>query len=288
MIRKSAFILLTGMIFFFATAFSLAAIDQKKTTAMRLKVKPDLRIAGIQVERVGFNADGAHRVRIRVTVVNSAAAAVCAGPFMVVATKNDQHSEWYVFINRQSVARLCADPSRARMATATLDFEDTVPPDEQRRYQAKVDDLGQVDEAREDNNTRLSDIYVAKSYCSGVDLALTSVEIVRGTGGNVYIRAHGLNRCTGECAASVKFSIEVAEPTTDELGVEQAVAVNIAGLQEYETSGMLGVYSRSDRNVTYRVRIDTGSPACADANPGNNECLVAFGAAETRKTQNCH
>lgn len=270
-----------------STVSLTAATDQKTIDSGSSAIKADLRVLGVQAERIGFTADGAHRVRVRVAVVNSALGAVCAGPFMVSLEKRTPPASGFVLLEQKSVARLCTDPAAARMATAALDFEDTVRTGEQREYRATADSTRLVVEANEGNNTALSEIYVAKSFCTGVDLAMTSVEVVRGTDGDVFIRAYGRNRCIGSCSGGVKFTFAVAVPATDWLPAVQSIGVPIAALQEFATAGV-GVYSRSDRTVTYRVRIDPESAACVDSNPGNNECLVTFAASETRKTQNCH
>lgn len=277
-----------GLLLFLAAFIALqAAAEQKNANNQTLAVKPDLRIQSIQVERSGFAAAGAHQVRVTIRVVNIATAAVCAGPFKVRLEKRDLPSAAYVFLQESGVERLCADPSRARTAMETRTFEDSVPAGTQRIWRATADPANVVAEAREDNNSAESETYVAKTFCSGVDLSLTSVEIVRGTNGNVFMKAEGMNRCTGSCNSQVKFTFDVADPATGGLGVVQGVAVNINSLQEFAT-GMVGVYSRSDRSVTYRVRIDPEGGSCTDTNPGNNECLVTFTAAEMRKTQRCH
>ena len=276
------------LLLLFTVSISLqASADQKNDSNQALAVKPDLRIQSIQVERIGFAAAGAHQVRVTVRVVNMATAAVCAGPFKVRLEKRDLPAAAYVFLQESGVERLCADPSLARAAMETRSFEDSVPAGTQRVWRASADPARMVDEAREDNNSAESETYVAKTFCSGVDLVLSSVEIVRGTNGNVFMKAEGRNRCTGSCNSQVKFTFDVTDPATGGLGVVQSLAVNINGLQEFAT-GMVGVYSRSDRSVTYRVRIDPEGGSCADTNPGNNECLVTFTAAETRKTQHCH
>lgn len=250
-------------------------------------IKPDLRVISVQAERIGFEPDGTHRLRVRATVLISAVGAVCAGPFTVLVTKNDTHSEWFTFLGRRDVARLCADPARATAATASVEFEDTVPVGQQRRYMAQVDEGNRVDEAKEDNNILHSETYVAKSFCAGVDLAMTSVEVFRGSGGGVFIRARGRNRCIGSCQSNVKFTFSVVEPATDYGNVSQTVGVGIVALAEFENAPV-GFYGRTDRSVTYLVRIDPESGACVDNNPGNNECRLTLAAAETRKTQNCH
>lgn len=278
---RLAWLGLAALVFFLA----LEAAPQKGG-GTSVALKPDLRVIGVQAERVGFAADGTHQLRIRVTVVNSAGGTVCAGPFTVMVAKNDLRSEWFTFLGRRDAARLCTDPSRARAATAVLDFTDTVPVGEQRRYMATADEGNRVDEAKEDNNIGRSEAYVAKSFCPGVDLAMTAVDLVRGSDGGVFIYAHGRNRCSGSCAGGVRFTFSVAAPGTDWLPAVQPIAVPVVGLQEFATGGV-GVYSRADRSVTYRVRIDPDSGACADTDPGNNECLVTLAAAEARKTHTC-
>jgi hypothetical protein len=268
-------------------AFSaIVTADTQKSGAVSVAIKPDLRVVGVQAERSGFSADGGHILRVRVTVVNSAVGAVCAGPFTVMVSKNDLRSEWFTFIGRGDVARLCADPARAAAATSTLEFADTVPVGEQRRYMAQVDEGNRVDEAREDNNIGRSETYVAKSFCAGVDLLLTSVEAFRDGSDVVYFRARGMNRCSGSCAANVKFTFAVVDPATGYGDTSQTVAVGITGLAEFENPPV-GIYGRTDRSVTYRVRIDPEGGACPDGNPGNNECLLMLAAAEARKTQTC-
>jgi hypothetical protein len=259
----------------------------QKSGSGSVAIKPDLRVVSVQVERSGFSADGSHLLRVRITVVNSAVGAACAGPFTVMASKNDLRSEWYTFLGRGDVARLCADPARAAAATATLEFADTVPVGEQRRYMAQVDEGNRVDEAKEDNNIGRSATYVAKSFCSGVDLLLTSVEAFRAGRDVVYFRARGLNRCSGSCSANVKFTFAVVEPATGYGDTSQTVAIGITGLAEFENPPV-GIYGRTDRSVTYRVRIDPEGGACSDGTPGNNECLLTLAASEASKTQSCH
>jgi len=271
----------------FALAVSLAATEQKAVTGERLLVRPDLKIASVQAERVGFTVAGEHRVRVRVTVVNSAFAAVCAGPFTVRLESRALPGGVYAYYGQESVARLCADPTRAKSAISSLDFEETIPSGGQRSWRATVDPENLVPEAAENNNSAESAIYVAKTFCPGVDLVLRSVEIKREADGQVYIRGQGLNRCIGSCSSNVKFTFAVADPDLPEETITQPLTVAIGSLSEFACM-YVGVYSRSDRSVTYRVRIDPESGACVDANPANNECLVTFAAGETGKTQGCH
>ena len=270
----------------FFTLFASAAADQKKDSSLTLKIKPDLRIVSVKAERTGLNTDGGHRVQVKVTVINSAATRVCAGPFLVRLEKRSLPAG-YLYLGQESVARLCADPSRVKMATATLSFEDTVPQGVRRVWRATADAAAQVSEANESNNSGESEIYVAKTYCPGVDLVLTKVEIVRNPSGNVFMRAYGRNRCAGSCSSAVKAVFETVAPDDDELGVSQTMGMSTIGLQEYE-SGMIGVYSRSDRSVNYLVRIALESNSCSDINLENNYSRITFTAGETNKTVNCH
>jgi hypothetical protein len=271
----------------FVLALALCApADQKKVVKTdAIKIKPDLRIAKIQAERVGFTAAGAHQVQVKVTVVNSAPAAVCAGPFQV-RTEMRSPGGLYTYLGRQGADRLCANPSLARMASATLIFSDTVPAGQQRQWRASADSTGVVDEASEVNNQAESEVYVAKTYCPGVDLVVTKADIVRSSSG-VFIRVYGRNRCIGTCAGNVQAVFEVASPDVGESGVCQRVGNASVGLLEYE-SGLIGVYGSSEHAVTYRLGIEFERGACTDVNPANNYCEVTLGPAEDRKTVNCH
>ncbi|MFH2107182.1 MAG: hypothetical protein ABII93_00790 [Chrysiogenia bacterium] len=273
-------------ILLFFTLFASAAADQKKDSSLNLKIKPDLRIVSVKAERTGLDADGGHRVQVKVTVINSAATRICAGPFLVRLEKRSLPAD-YINHGQESVARLCADPSRAKAATVTLSFADTVPSGVRRVWRATSDATAQVSEANESNNSGESEIYVAKTYCPGVDLVLTKVEIVRNASGNVFMRAYGRNRCAGSCASAVEAVFETEAPDEAELSVSQTMGLSTIGLQEYE-SGMVGVYSRPDRSVNYLVRIALESASCSDINPTNNYSRITFTAGETNKTVNCH
>lgn len=262
------------------------AADTIKTGGNRIAITPDLRVLSVQVERSGFAADGSHLVRVRAAIVLMAPGAVCAGPFAVLVSKNDLRSDRYTVLGRGSVARLCSNPASTRAATAVLEFADTVPVGGRRRYMAQADEGNQVAEAQEGNNTATSETYVAKSYCAGVDLALTSVEIVRDGGDGVFIRASARNRCTDSCPSFVTFRFAVSAPGTGYADVTQGVNVPITGLAEFSHPA-IGFYGRSDGSVTYRIRIDPDSASCIDSSPANNECLVTLAASEARKTQTC-
>ncbi len=276
---------MVSLIFFFIL-FASATADQKKDSSLNLKIKPDLRIVSVKAERTGLDADGGHRVQVKVTVINSAAARICAGPFLVRLEKRSLPAD-YVNHGQETVARLCADPSRAKAATVTLSFADTVPSGVRRVWRATADAAFQVSEANESNNSGESELYVAKTFCPGVDLVLTKVEIVRNSSGNVFMRAYGRNRCAGSCASAVEAVFETEAPDAAELAVSQTMGMSTIGLQEYE-SGMVGVYSRTDRSVNYLVRIALESASCSDINLANNFCRVTLTAAETNKTVNCH
>jgi hypothetical protein len=272
-------------IFVLALSFCVQADQKKDIRTDAIKVKPDLRIVGIKVERVGFTAAGAHQVKVKVTVINSAPAAVCAGPFQVKLEKRTPGG-FTIYLSQQRVARLCVNPSLAKQATATLEFFDTIPVGQQRQWRATADSSGLVSEASENNNQGDSEIYVAKTFCAGVDLVVTKAEIVRGPHG-VFIKVYGRNRCIGTCAVDVEAVFDVAVPASAAGAVTQRVGTASVGLLEYE-SGMIGVYSSSDQAVTYRVGIDFDGAGCTDTNPANNYCQVTLRPGEDRKTVNCH
>jgi hypothetical protein len=272
-------------IFVLALALGAPADKKKDVRTDAIKIKPDLRIAKIRAERVGFTAAGAHQVEVKVTVVNSAPGAVCAGASQVRMEKHSPGGA-YSYLGQQGAARLCADPSMAKMASSTLTFPDTVPAGQQRQWRATADSSGVVDEASESNNQAESEIYVAKTYCPGVDLMVTRAEIVRGSSG-VFIRVYGRNRCIGTCTGDVQAVFEVVSPDVGDSGVCQTVGNASVGLLEYE-SGMVGVYGSSEHAVTYRVGIEFVRAGCIDVNPANNYCEVTLGPREDRKTFNCH
>lgn len=284
--RKGNFI---GWIWIASLIFSVslaAATEQTKITAESIKGKPDLKILGVVAERTGLAPSGTHQVRVRVTVLNSALGSVCAGPFAVKLEKRARPAGEYALLGQKSVTRLCTDPASARAATTTLDFTDTVPVGEQRQWRAWADSGHQVDEANEGNNLGESAIYVAKSFCPGVDLALSKVEIKRESDGEVFIRAWGRNRCIGSCVSQVKFTFEATEPANDELPTVQPIAVAINSLSDFATN-WVGIWAPAGDDVTYRVRIDPESDACMDGNPGNNECLATLTAEEDSEIKVC-
>jgi hypothetical protein len=278
--------LIAGLSFIFAFSICTFA-DQKKGIGTAIKIKPDLRVLSVKAERIGFTASGAHRLQVKATVVNSAAGAVCASSFQVRLEKKSPGGA-YSNLGQQAVARLCVNPASARMASVTLTFEDTVPAGQQRVWRATADSSNVVDEAREDNNQAESETYVAKTFCPGVDLVLTKVEIFRASGGNVFVRCYGKNRCIGSCTSNVEFTIDVVDPAGAGLGVVQPVGTGIEPLQEFATGAAVGVYSSTERTVTYSIRIDPENRSCTDANPANNSCTVTLRSDENRKTVNCH
>jgi hypothetical protein len=284
--KEKKFARLAWMGIFVLALVLCAPADQKKVVKTDvIKIKPDLRVAKIQAERVGFTAAGAHQVQVKVTIVNSAPAAVCAGASQVRMEKRSPGG-LYGYLGQQGAERLCANPSRAKLATATLIFTDTIPAGQRRQWRATADSSGLVDEASEVNNQAESEVYVAKTFCAGVDLVVTKADIVRGTSG-VFIRVYGRNRCIGTCEGNVQAVFEVASPDVGESGVCQRVGNASEGLREYE-SGLIGVYSSRDHAVTYRVGLEFEDDGCPDINPANNYCEVTLRPDEDRKTVNCH
>lgn len=261
-----------------------AAAEQRKDGGRAVMIRPDLRVVRVEAERTGINSNGSHRVQVRATIINAAVGAVCAGQSLLRVEKRSPGGA-YTPLGEQNAPRLCADPSRSRPATATLNFEDAVPVGQQRLWRATADATGVVTESREDNNRGESEVYVAKSLCPGVDLDVTRAEVVRGRSG-VFIKVFGRNRCGGSCAGNVQAVFDVAAPPVSWLAATQRVGSSAGPLQEYE-SGSVGVYSSAETAVTYRVGIEFEGGTCSDATPGNNFCEVTFGPTESRRVFTC-
>ena len=102
------------------------ATQQKAAEADRVAVRGDLAIASLDVERLGFNADGAHRVRLNVKVRFSAAVRTASsGPFKIRAEDRDGLGV-YRLLGEAGVAGVSAGAAAAVAPTESRSFESAV------------------------------------------------------------------------------------------------------------------------------------------------------------------
>jgi hypothetical protein len=294
MMKRSLLVLLIIII---GTAGGYA---QKKGTSSgdRMLVKPDLQVHGVTVEKTGETALHNHRVKITVKVKNACRLKSCSGPFKLKIEWTETASPGYHYLGEAGIDQLCTSPASARLAVATRYFEDTVPVGNTREYKVTVDYLGQVVEAKEDNNEAVAEYEARRTVamapgstvhmsriCPGVDLALTRVEIRR-TDRGVYIKAYAKNICVGNCSGGVRFILDESEVAGEPSAVSQDIAVSISSGGEYSTSGWIGVRYEDGRTCAYTARVEALSP-CSETNTANNSCRVSIGPSETYKDQRC-
>lgn len=273
---------------------------QKKGTSSgdRVLVKPDLQVHGVTVEKTGETALHNHRVKITVKVRNVCRLKSCSGPFKVKIEWTEAASPGYHYLGQAGIRQLCSSPLSVRTSLAIRYFEDTVPVGNTREYKVTADYLGQVVEAREDNNEAVARYEARRTVamapggtvhmsriCPGVDLALTRVEIRR-TDRGVYIKAYAKNICVGSCSGGVRFILDESEVAGEPSAVSQDVAVSISSGGEYSTSGWIGVRYEDGQTCTYTARVEALIP-CSETNTANNSCRVSIGPAETYRDQRC-
>ncbi len=253
---------------------------QKTTEAEHIAVRGDLTILSVDVERLGFTADGGHRVRLNVKVgFSSAARTASSGPFKIRAEYRDGLGV-YSRLGEVDVAGLGGGAASPVMPTATRSFDAVVASGATRTFRVTVDPTGMVTETNELNNQ------AAKNYaatgCRGVDLVLTRVEVERTTGGavvHVWVR----NRCLDACAGVVSYSVDPRECLPGEMGVAQEIGRRFEGETRYGPLGNAVVPGRAGAELIYIVSIDISGADCRDSDLTNNSSRVVLPASETRR-----
>lgn len=277
------------IIFAVAVSFALSvpgreapaqATAQKAAEADRVAIKGDLSIASLDVVRLGFRADGAHRVRLDVKVRFSAAVRTASsGPFKIRAEEKDGLGAYHL-LGEAGVTGVSARGAAAAAPTETRSFETVVPHGVTRTFRVTVDATGMVGETNELNNQ------ATKSYaatgCRGVDLVLTRVELER-SGGGAVVHVWVRNRCLDACDGTVSYSIDPREILPGELGVTQGIGWRFDGETTYGPLGNAVAPGRAGAELIYTVSIEVSGAGCRDSDPSNNASRVVLPASETRK-----
>lgn len=278
----------------FLVLFAFVSIDmssqQKETKVIsKTKLKPDLRVFSVKVEREGFTASKAHRVKITIQIINAASFKTCDGPLKIKLEKADilsRRKPSYSYLGQAGVTEVCADPTSMKIRTETRYFRDTIPFGKTRKYKATVDSMDQVDESIESNNVAYSDSYAALSECDGVDVRIQWVEIDRTGDGRIFIQAHAKNVCDGSCRGDVIWYIDEDEAVPGASGISQGpMSTRVDPFQEFHTSGpWLGVMHTEGSVNTYTVRIEVGAP-CSKS----DSCRISLSPTERApKRVTCH
>ncbi len=275
-------IILTAALFVSAVGNGLPgqSTPQKSATIERVAIRGDLAIASLDVERLGFNADGGHRVRLDVKVrFSSTVRTASSGPFKVKAEYRDGLGVYHL-LGEADVAGASSGGTTAAAPIETRSFESAVPHGATRTFRVTVDPTGMVSETNELNNQ------TTKSYaatgCRGVDLVLTQVEVERTMAGavvHVWVR----NRCLDACAGIVSYSVDPRECLPGEMGVAQEIGRRFEGETRYGPLGNVVAPGRTDADIIYTVSIDVSGADCRDSDLGNNSSRVVLRASETRR-----
>jgi hypothetical protein len=256
------------------------AKQQKTPEAVQVAVRGDLVISSLDVERLGFGADGSHRVRLDVKVgFSSAVRTASSGPFKIRAEYRDGLGV-YRLLGEAGVAGMSVGAAAAVTPTETRSFETAVPHGTTRTFRVTVDPTGMVSETHELNN-QATESYAAIG-CRGVDLVLTQVEVERTTGGavvHVWVR----NRCLDTCDGEVSYSIDPRECIPGELGVTQPIGRRFEGETLYGPLGNAVAPGRAGAEIIYTVSIDINGVGCPDSDLTNNSSRVVLPASETRR-----
>jgi len=256
------------------------ATAQKTTEAERVAVKGDLSVASLEVVRLGFGADGSHRVRLDAKIrFSSAARSASSGPFKVKAEYRDGLGV-YRPLGEAGVAGMSAGGATVAPPTETRSFETAVPNGVARTFRVTVDSTGMVGETNELNNQ------ATKSYaatgCRGVDLVLTRVEIER-SGGGAVVHVWVRNRCLDACDGTVNYTVDPHEFIPGDRGVSQAIGWHFEGETSYGPLGNMMAPGRAEGDLIYIISIDVSGAGCVDSDPANNSSRVVLPASETHK-----
>jgi hypothetical protein len=248
-------------------------------------VRPDLTVATLAVARAGLASDGAHVVRVSVTVCCGASAAVSSGAFKILLEHRDGETAAYTRLGEAGVASLSCGGATATAPTATRTFDDRVPAGAVRTYRATVDSAGQVTETNEGNN-RASTAYRATG-CAGTDLVLTRVELTRTDEGGSLVHVWVRNRCLSPCVSDIYYVIDEHEALPGSMGVEQRIGGRIEGESEVGPMGTTVAAGRPGMDAAYTVRVEARGGSCAETSTANNSCRATIRAGETGRTVTC-
>lgn len=253
---------------------------QKTAEADRVAVRGDLTIASLDVERLGFDADGGHRVRLNVKVrFSSAVRSASCGPFKIRAEYRDGLGV-YRLLGEAGVAGMSTGAASAAAPTETRSFDSAVASGATRTFRVTVDPAGMVGETNELNNQSTKSY--AATGCRGVDLVLTQVEVER-TGGGAVVHVWVRNRCLDACSGIVSYSVDPRECLPGELGVTQEIGRRFEGETRYGPLGNAVSPGRAGAELIYIVSIDISGAGCRDSDLTNNSSRVVLPASETRR-----
>jgi len=257
-----------------------------KTPADIVKVKADLVVANLAVERTGFAAGGAHQVRLAATVRCASPAPATCGPFKILAEYRDGKGGPWLRLGEAGVASLSSGGVTVVVPTATRFFDDTVALGRIRSYRVTVDASNQVTESNETNNTA-TESYRATG-CEGIDLVLTQVSMRRTATGGTLVSVWVKNRCVEPCVAEISYVIDESEAVPGAVGVAQVIGSRIEGETEVGPLGNVVAAGRAGEDATYTVRITARGGACTETSTANNSCRVTIRAGEASRTVRCN
>ena len=253
--------------------------DQAKSGSVKILRKSDLRIFAFKSERTGLNPDGSHNVRLSVTVANFGSA---CGPFKVHVGSSYGKGPWAT-VGEGGIRGLGKGYDVARIPTETLVFNDSVPSGRTRNYLATADSSNAIDESNETNNTAM--ISYAATGCTGSDLELTQVEMIRSRTGGVLFRVWVRNRCLVDCEGDITYTVTPLSSPLD--ATVQGISSNIPGETTAGPLGSMVAPGRAGVALSYEVTISVRGGTCRETSTANNTCRVTIGAREDRKVVTC-
>lgn len=283
MSRRPCIVATVGLLVLAAGSAALAAVATP--TPRAVLVRPDLAVATVAAARTGLAADGAHLVRVSVTVRCGAPATVSCGAFKILLEYRDVEAGAFTRLGEAGVASLSCGGATVKVPTATRTFDDRVPSGASRTYRATVDSGSHVTETNEGNN-QASAVYRATG-CAGTDLVLTRVELTRTDEGGSLVHVWVRNRCLAPCASDIYYVIDEREALPGSMGVEQRIGVRIEGESEVGPMGTTVAAGRVGMDATYTVRVEARGGSCAETSTANNSCRATIRAGEASRTVTC-
>jgi len=288
---RTAHVVVTAM-----AVLAAAAAGGAPPSPPAVKAKPDLVIQSFTAEQAGVTMS-AHQVRLTVRVALRAAGPVSTGPFKILVEWREvglsprsaarARKGGWTPLPEAGVAGLTYDPASARVPSETRTLTTSVPGGKTYEFQAKVDSMGQVDEADETNN-RASATYEATG-CAGtdVDLEFVQMRLQRRPDGDTLVDVWIANRCTLDCVADIYYVIDDSGATGVPGSVERRIAVRVDGDSQIGPVGGTVARGIAGRDATYRVRIDPRGGSCPETTRVNNSCTGTILAGEASKIVDC-
>ena len=258
-------------------------------TTKNIKIKPDISFHKISINKIGITALKDHRIKIKVSVKNFSPVKTCTGPFKIKVEWRNNKKRPFILLQQSGVANLCYDPKNKKVDVATRSFDHLVKSGKTNYYKITIDPLSQVRESNEGNNLIYKE-YKAQPVirmpanmnsrvsiedrlpsCDGIDLIVKNVEVIRGTSGNVFIKATIKNLCTGNCTGPIIIEVDESNVLGRPGGIEQQIGNGIGSKAEFTMGGALGIANDSSRTCSYIISVRTeGGCTEAPSKTGNN------------------